>query len=172
MNQKSKKKVRAIICNIIGKTILVVVILLCIPLILPKIFEYQVYNVISGSMEPEIPVGSLVFIDEIEAEKVQEGDVIAFYSASDSGAIIVHRVEKNQVVSGQFITKGDANDKADPVPIKYELLIGKVVMNIPVLGKILSAMVTIQGKIVVGGLVLFATILQLIAGKIKNSDLA
>lgn len=171
MKQKRKKRTGAIICNIVGGMILVIVILLCAPLVLPKIFGCQVYAVISGSMEPAIPVGSLVYIKEVEAENVQEGDVIAFYSASDNGAIITHRVEKNQVVSGQFITKGDANEAKDPLPIKYELLIGEVVMSIPVLGKILSMMVTIQGKLAAGGMVAFATILQFIATKIRNSDL-
>lgn len=147
-----------------------VIILLCMPLVLPKILGYQTYAVISGSMEPAIHVGSLVYVKDVEAEEVQEGDVIAFYSAADTGAIITHRVEKNQVVSGQFITKGDANEAEDPLPIKYELFIGKVVLDIPVLGKILSMMVTLQGKLATGGIVLFAIILHLIAGKLQNSE--
>lgn len=172
MKQKGKKKTRAVICNVVGGIILVTVILLCIPLVLPKVFGYQVYTVISGSMEPAIPIGSLVYIREVEPEEVQEGDVIAFYSASDNGAIIIHRVEKNQVVSGQFITKGDANEEKDPLPISYERFIGEVRTSIPVLGKILSMMVTVQGKLFAGGMVVVATILQVIAGKIQNSDSA
>lgn len=138
----------------IGKLILIMVILFCIPLTIPKVLGYQVYHVISGSMQPAIPINSVVYVEKKEAAEIQKGDIIAFYSVSDSGAIITHRVVKNQVVSGQFVTKGDANNKEDIAPVPYEYVIGKVVLSIPLLGGVFFAMTTLIGKIVVGCLVL------------------
>ena len=148
-----------------GSILLVTVILLCLPLTLPRILGLTVYTVVSGSMEPAIPVGSLVYVKEVEAAEVQEGEIIAFYSASGSGAVITHRVVKNQIVSGKFITKGDANETEDAMPIAYELLVGKVVLHIPVLGKILSILVTPIGKIGAACAVMLGVVLHVIAGK-------
>lgn len=145
----------------IGKLILIIVILFCIPLTIPKVLGYQVYHVISGSMQPAIPINSVVYVEKKEAAQIQKGDIIAFYSVSDSGAIITHRVVKNQVVSGQFVTKGDANNKEDIAPVPYEYVIGKVVLSIPLLGGVFSAMTTLIGKIVVGCLVLIGAYLVL-----------
>lgn len=145
----------------IGKLILIIVILFCIPLTIPKVLGYQVYHVISGSMQPDIPINSVVYVEKKEAAQIQKGDIIAFYSVSDSGAIITHRVVKNQVVSGQFVTKGDANNKEDIAPVPYEYVIGKVVLSVPLLGGVFSVMTTLIGKIVVGCLVLIGTYLVL-----------
>ena len=63
MRKEEKKKGGGIlpaVCNILGTLILFSVILLCIPVTLPKLFGYQIYDVVSGSMEPEIPVGSVI----------------------------------------------------------------------------------------------------------------
>lgn len=164
---RKKKKAPAVICSLTGILLLIGVILVCIPLTVPRLLGYEVYNVISGSMEPAILTGSLVYVKEAEPSEVQEEDIIAFYSASNTGAIITHRVVKNQVVSGQFITKGDANEEADPLPIDYDLLIGKVVLSVPMLGEILSFIVTTEGKIAAFAIVVLAVLLQFIADKLK-----
>ena len=107
MKKKNKRSKSAAVCNITGGLLLVLVILLCVPLTVPRLFGCQIYTVVSGSMEPAIPTGSIVYVKGTEASEVNKDDVIAFYSDNDSGAIITHRVVKNQVVSGRFITKGD-----------------------------------------------------------------
>lgn len=170
--QKQKKKKRnrktVIVCNFIGAVLLMTVILLCIPLTLPRFFGYQIYTVISGSMEPAISTGSLVYVREEEAARVQKGEVIAFHSHSGTGTIVLHRVVKNQVVSGQFITKGDANQAEDMEPVPYEYLVGKVTMSIPLFGKILSVLVTLQGKITAASMVALAVILHIIAQRAQE----
>lgn len=164
------KKTAAAICNLVGGILLTLVILLCIPATLPQLFGYQGYAVVSGSMEPAIPTGGLVYVKETEPEHIQKEDVIAFYSASDTGAVITHRVVKNQVVSGQFITKGDANEAEDVMPIPYELLIGKVVCSIPLLGNVISLLVSVPGKAAALGMVLLAAVLHIIAGKLQENE--
>ena len=62
----------------VGTTMIVIVVLLCCLLVVPKFFGYQMYHVLSGSMEPEIPVGSLICVQEGEPEAVQDEEVIAF----------------------------------------------------------------------------------------------
>lgn len=128
------------VCSALGTILLIVLIVGCLPLTVPRIFGYQLYTVISGSMEPEIPVGSLVYIKGMEPEDVEEKDVIAFYGGRDSNAIITHRVVENRVVMGEFITKGDANQTEDMNPVDYNEFIGRVELSIPAVGGIAQSL--------------------------------
>lgn len=165
-NKSQKKTGRWL--NGIGLVLLLLVITVCVPLTIPRIFGYQVYNVISGSMAPAIPTGSLVYVKSTPAAEIQKEDVIAFYSAADTGAIITHRVVENHTVSGEFITKGDANKQNDPMPVEYEYLLGKVVLSIPVLGELLAMAASMQGKIAVACMIGLSIVFFLLGSKFSE----
>lgn len=173
MEQKVKKKRRTnnkgvFFLNLLGEVLLIGVILICIPLTVPRLFGYEVYSVVSGSMEPAIPTGSLVYIKEAQPETIEEQEVIAFYSPSNEDAIITHRVVTNKVVSGEFETKGDANQANDPTPVPYDNLVGRVTLSIPLAGKLLAGIVTAEGKAIIVAVVAVSVILQVIAGMIPK----
>ena len=69
----------AALCQMTGTGLLLALVLACLPLTVPRVFGYQIYTVISGSMEPAIPVGSLLYIQKMEPEEVAEGEVVAYY---------------------------------------------------------------------------------------------
>lgn len=167
------KKV-SFVLKIISAILLVGTILICIPLTIPRFFGCDIYAVISGSMEPAIPTGSLVLVKEEEDASIEVDDVIAYYSDSDNGAIITHRVVDNQVISGQFITKGDANPSNDPTPVDYERYIGKVIFSVKYLGYIASFLDQTAGKIAVVSIVLIAVLLNILGdtliGKRKETE--
>lgn len=100
---------------------MILVIVLCIPITVPRLFGYDIYTVISGSMEPAIPTGSLIYTKEIPPKEVKKEDVIAFYRGTDSGAIVTHRVVKNQTVSGKFTQKA--------MPMKRRILCLSIMTN-------------------------------------------
>lgn len=143
----NKKKI-APICSVIGTVLLIILIISCLPLTLPKAFGYQMYTVISGSMEPALPVGSLVYVKYQEPESIEKKDIIAFYGSNESSSIITHRVVYNKKLSGEFVTKGDANKEKDMNPISYNQYMGKVVLMIPVIGGVAQTLTTGSGKIV------------------------
>lgn len=124
--------------------ILMAVVAICIPMTVPRLMGYDVYVVVSGSMEPEIPVGSALYVAAVVPEDVAEGDVIAFY---DRGAVITHRVLENHVVEGEFITKGDANEERDLAPVPYASLIGRMARSVPFLGNVMAVCSGTKGKI-------------------------
>ena len=171
MKRKTYKKGRRrrAALNLLGTLLLVAVILLCIPVTVPRLFGYQVYNVLTGSMDPAIPAGSLVYVKAAEPSGIEPGDVIVFYSSVDSGAIITHRVVENHTVSGEFITKGDANAQEDPLPVEYEMLLGRVELSIPRLGGVLSMLVTTDGKLMVACMIGAAVILFILAGCLNRT---
>lgn len=168
-SKENRKRSVAKLFGTLGTILLILIILICIPLMVPRFFGYEAYHVISGSMEPEIPTGSLVFIKEMKAAEVEEEDVIAFYGGPSSSAIITHRVVENRVVMGEFITKGDANEANDMNPVDYNEFIGKVVWSIPFLGTLAQFLTAGIGKWiaigVIGLILLFYSLVSVINKK-------
>ena len=160
----------AAVCSALGTAMLLILVALCLPLTVPRAAGYEIYSVISGSMEPEIPVGSLVYIRGEEPENIKEDEIIAFYGAKDSNAIITHRVVENRVVMGEFITKGDANKTNDMNPIPYDNFIGKAVLSIPVLGYAAQMLTSLEGKIAAGAVILAALALHLLASMLEKRN--
>ncbi len=97
------------------------------PLTVPQYMGYQIYDVVSGSMEPTVPVGSIIYVKEAEPSSIKKGDIIAFQSGE---SIVMHRVVDNKIVEGTFTTKGDANPSEDMNEVPYANLIGIVVTPI------------------------------------------
>lgn len=162
---KKGGKIVPALCNIFGTLILLCVIAFCLPMTIARFKGHLVYNVVSGSMEPAIPVGSVIFVEPVEPETIQEGDVIAFRSR---GNIISHRVVSNYVVSGEFITKGDANQEEDMNPVKYGELVGKVFLHYPVIGHILFLYTSNVGKIYMLGFAACGAMLNILAGRLRS----
>ncbi|MCH4161119.1 MAG: signal peptidase I [Bifidobacterium sp.] len=78
--------------------------------------------VISGSMEPEITVGSLILSIETPATSLKLGDVITV-SPSGSQRLVTHRIIEAGDCAGErcaFILKGDANIARDPHQVLIE----------------------------------------------------
>ena len=154
------------ICSILGTLLLVLLVAVCVPLTVPRMAGYQIYAVVSGSMEPAIPTGSLVYIKQTEPESIKEDDVIAFYGTRDAGSIITHRVVGNSVVTGEFITKGDANKTNDMNPVSYDQLIGKVAVSIPHAGILAQLFTSTTGKIAAAGVILASILFHVVASRL------
>lgn len=152
------------LCNVLGTGILLIVIALCLPLCVPAFTEYEVYNVVSGSMEPEMPIGSLALVEPIEPTAVREGDVIAFHSGE---SVITHRVTQNHTFEGEFVTKGDANEEEDMRAIPYEALIGQVIWHIPMVGGILALLTGTVGKLYLLAFAFCGVMFNMLAGRIR-----
>lgn len=160
---KTTKSPVAAVCSALGALLLVFLVAACLPLTLPRVFGYHIYTVVSGSMEPAIPVGSLLYIQETAPEDMKEKDVIAYYGGSDRTAIITHRVVENRVFMGEFVTKGDANPDEDMTPVPYDDFIGKVRLSIPRVGKAAQVFSSTPGKIAAACLIGLAVVLQVLA---------
>lgn len=169
-NRQSRKSTGGRICSVTGTVLIVTVILLCSLLVLPGMTGFHMYNVLSGSMEPAIPVGSLLYVRSGDPEQVEDEDIIAFYGSLEDSGIITHRVVKNNVVSGTFTTKGDANNKEDPMPVSYDNYIGRVTLSVPYVGHVLTIMTSLEGKIAAACIVGLGVILNVIGGRIGNKE--
>ena len=115
--------------------------------ILSPFFGLKLYAVVSGSMEPGIPVGALAAARTVPAEEIIAGDVITFYVNPGSDTVATHRVVEVNKAEGSFKTKGDNNEAADINPVKYSQLLGRVQFSLPYLGYFYYFLGTMIGKI-------------------------
>jgi signal peptidase len=95
---------------------------------------YSLFQVATGSMEPEYSVGTLLVVKKTPIEEIQIGDIVNFRSR-DAGMLdqmITHRVigiHKGVDGSVYLETKGDANPQRDANYVSQDNLIGKVIKN-------------------------------------------
>ena len=153
------------LCNIIGTLILAAVILTSVPLAVPRLLGYEIYNVTSGSMEPALPVGSVIYVQRVAPETVKEGEIIAYYV---DGTVITHRVVENRFVEGEFVTKGDANDMEDFSNTHYSDLVGIVKYHIPMLGDYLMVYSNQLTKVYLLTLAFCGVLFNMLAGRMRR----
>jgi len=97
----------------------------------PDVFGWSSAVVVSGSMSGSIEIHDMVIVRRADA--YAPGDVISFRSGS---AVVTHRILR-QTEEG-YITKGDANNVPDTAPVPTDAVIGKVVLVIPGIGKLIE----------------------------------
>lgn len=120
--------------DIASTVLVVIVVIFAILLAGVRLFGVQVYSVISGSMEPEYPVGSLIYVKKIDPTEIKVNDVITYVLPNDTPS--THRVIRIDEENQLFYTKGDANKTEDGAPVHFKNLIGTPVFKIPLLGYI------------------------------------
>lgn len=161
--RKRKGRMASAICRLFGILILFAVIAALLPITVPRYMGYEVYNVISGSMEPEIPVGSAIYVEAVDPSSIGEGDIIAFMSG---GTIVMHRVVSNHTVEGYLITKGDANEEQDFGEVDYQNVRGIVARHIPHLGQLMMILSGTVGKVLLFILALCGVLLYMLGGQL------
>ena len=150
----------------LGVLILTAVVIVTLIVAFP--LPFQRYVVLTDSMKPELPPGSLVFVYYDSPENVDEGDIIAFYATSGSKTPTTHRVVENDSSSHQFITKGDNNPDTDIDPIPWVRFVGKVVFHLPVIGYVMAMMTEMKGKIIMIAIAATAVIMITVGNIIIN----
>jgi signal peptidase I len=97
-----------------------------------SLFGYHFFYVTTGSMEPNIPVGSVV-VTHRSKEQYEKGDVITFTSRDSAiyGRPNTHRIVGIEQSGAEvsYITRGDANSSPDNNPVPASDVIGKVILS-------------------------------------------
>lgn len=140
------KKILHIVEWIFFALLLIVLFLVASPL-LPTKNYISTYVVATGSMEPAIKTGSVVF--STQSDDIQEGDVIVFTSPLDAETIIIHRVIDIEEYDGiaLYITKGDNNETQDNWKVDDTEIKGEMIMHVPYLGYVINWLKTPAGFI-------------------------
>ena len=130
-----KKLLRVVIKGINWVISIGVITAMIAVIVLPHVFGIKPYIVLSGSMEPTISTGGLVWINTRETD-VHENDIAAYELTK--GTYVTHRVIG--VSDGEYIFKGDANETEDLVPVAKQQIVGKYMFTIPELGRVLATL--------------------------------
>lgn len=116
----------------LGISLVAISVVLMLLLVGVRIIGLTPYTVLSGSMEPQYHVGSVIYIKEVDPQTLSVGDPITFRLVN--GTVVTHRIEEIMTENGlYFRTKGDANNISDS-PIEASSIMGKPVFSIPLLG--------------------------------------
>ena len=110
-----------------------VVVLAAVFLMGSRLVGFRVFNIVSGSMEPQYSVGDLIYVQEVDPASVKPGDVITFVLNEDL-VVATHRVTRIDAEKQRFYTKGDANETEDGGSVHFKNLIGVPRFKIPGLG--------------------------------------
>jgi len=144
------KRVVLTIINIFSVAVIVFSLLILLTVVMtgsgqvPSFLGYSVFHVVTGSMEPSIPVDSLLVVRQVDVEEVEVGDIITFYSRDPAlgGSPNTHRVAAIEEDEDgiRFVTRGDANPVDDEYTTGAAELIGVVVFSSLFLGKAVRVM--------------------------------
>lgn len=111
----------------------------------PSVFGIKTYVIVSGSMQPELDIGDIVVVKEVNESELQSGDIISY---REGQSVITHRIIGIENLENKklFKTKGDSNNTEDFVAIAMSEIEGKVINSISGLGKIA---LMLQDKVVI-----------------------
>lgn len=138
-------------------------------------FGQRLLIVRTGSMQPQISVGSLVWVRESskptspvvsETAVYEVGDIISFNPEGKESPLITHRIVSAQEKEGKiyYQTKGDANNQPDQKLVAQSNITGKVALTAPVIGKIINYTKTQIGYVL---LILIPTLYIVFAESLK-----
>lgn len=94
-------------CSIVTGVVLVLAALMLVAFVGVRLFGLTPYAVLSGSMEPEYPTGSLIYVRDVDPADVAVGDAITF--ELESGILVTHEVYEIDSDARAFRTQGIAN---------------------------------------------------------------
>ncbi|MGB3708273.1 signal peptidase I [Gordonia sp. (in: high G+C Gram-positive bacteria)] len=111
--------------------------------VIPRLTGSTAYTVLTGSMEPKYPPGTLIVVKPIPGDELTAGDVITFQPRAGDPAVITHRIVSifyNAQGQRQFVTKGDANKVRDENQLIEDQIRGKLFYSVPYLGRLNSVL--------------------------------
>jgi signal peptidase len=134
--------------------------------VVPRVSGATPYTVLTGSMRPTYPPGTLIVVKEVPADELAVGTVVTYQLETGKAAVVTHRiVAVNRNTRGEtlFVTQGDANAAPDINLVRPEQIRGKVWYGVPYLGRVNSMISGSQHKILlaaaVGVLLLYAVVM-------------
>ncbi|MBF4607422.1 signal peptidase I [Curtobacterium sp. VKM Ac-1393] len=129
--------VHAVLLGVTIGLLLLVAALAVVLIVVPKATGSMPLTVLTQSMEPTLPPGTLLVVRPTAVDDIEVGDVVTYQITSGQPAVISHRVvavESSSNGARTFVLKGDNNAKADPHPVTAAQVRGVVWYSVPEIG--------------------------------------
>lgn len=142
-----------------------IVMVALVMIVVPLAINATPFTVLTGSMRPTMPPGTLVVTRTVPADVIDIGDVVTYQLHSNQPEVVTHRVV-GVGFTGEgerlFVTRGDANN-VDDDPVRAVQVRGVVAYHVPYLGYV-NTWVGINRpgwllKAVAGALILYGLVL-------------
>lgn len=136
--------------------ILAVTAILAIAVAVPRIAGATPYVILTGSMRPELPPGTLVVVKPVAPEKLGVGSVITYQLESGKPTVVTHRIVSAGVTAAGdriFQTQGDANNTPDEAWVKPVQIRGEHWYAVPGLGHVTNFFTGQQRQLATTGIV-------------------
>lgn len=140
-----------------------VVVMLALCVAVPRMGGATPYTILTGSMRPDFPPGTLVVVKPVAAEDIGVGSVVTYQLTSGESTVATHRVVAVGLESDgtrTFTTQGDANSAPDPEKVIPAQIKGKVWYAVPHLGRVSNLIDNAQrhaiSVAIIGGLLAYA----------------
>lgn len=119
-----------------------------------NLFGYKTFIVLSDSMsKTDFNAGDIVFVKELDASTLREGDIIAYASQNSHnfGETVTHKIRRlTSDAEGNpgFVTYGTTTDTDDETVVTYPYVLGKYTGHLPKVGAFFQFLKTTPGYIV------------------------
>ena len=162
------------IWSVVSTVLVGAVVVLAVLLLGGRLLGWQVFTVVSGSMEPVYHVGDLLYVRPTDPADLQPGDVITFVM-NEQLVVGTHRIVEVEDTGERlyFYTKGDANAAMDAAPVAQENVLGTPVFSLPLLGYVAAFVQQPPGSYVavaVGAVLLALVLLPDLPGSKKRRE--
>ncbi|WP_233197709.1 signal peptidase I [Cryobacterium sp. Y57] len=121
--------------------LLLVIGLGAVLVVVPKVTGSIPLTVLTGSMEPGFPPGTLIIVRPVAVEDLALGDVITYQMETGKPGVVTHRVIAINMTAGErtFVTKGDNNGAADASAVLEGQIQGRLWYSVPLIGYVNNA---------------------------------
>lgn len=106
-------------------------------IIVPMATGSQTYSVLTNSMRPHLPPGTLLVSKPVSFQDLEVGDVITYQLESGQADVITHRIvttSADQEGNTLLITQGDNNSLPDDEPVREIQVRGTLFYAVPYAG--------------------------------------
>lgn len=158
---------KALWIGVSGGLFALVVLLALVAVIVPRVAGATPLTILTGSMQPSLPPGTLIVVKPEPVTHIAIGDVLTYQIRPGRPDVVSHRVVGVTVASDgsrTFTTKGDNNSAADPT-VQPAQIRGVLWYSIPLLGYVSTFVAGSQGSWLVplAGVLLLGYAVYLIA---------
>lgn len=136
-------------------------------LAVPSALGFHTYAVISRSMAPALPVGSMVYVKKKDFDDIRAGDIITF-RFGEGNLPVTHRVVEKNGEEKTFQTRGDANERPDGRAVQYAQVDGVVRFAVPWLGYAAVLLTGGAQKLLAGGALCWLFLMRAILSNIME----
>lgn len=148
----------------------IIIVLLILAILLVgglRITGFTLRGVETGSMEPELPVGSMIVAAPKEYKEIEVGDDITFVR-NEALKVVTHRVVEKDDFNQTLTTQGIANNTKDR-PVSYDNVLGVVQLCIPYFGYPAIWLDSLAGKVISITVIVALLAISLLLDKAKQA---